>query len=306
MNSFIGSLEVAGFPELLGGYKNMGILMRNCLDGGAGSGATAKEMLPYLQVNGKIFAFEPFIGNFRFLDACDPRYITVIKKALSSQSNPKRLYVESTVTKDSQWGKAGMEGYSSLGFLIADSCDYRPLSKLYTVECVRADDAISENHPIDFVKLDLQGGELHALKGMGRIIKEALFLWIEFTNQPGLLQFLHNEEFVIIDTTYIFFSNHTIKPDKHFHFIKNEFLSTGRPIWIGKKLLPWSNDFDDEFSFYKKKYGLIQTDIICVQKEKLALFASALKTITKSVPTITFPKCRCPKSIFPDEGDRSM
>lgn len=68
-----------------------------------------------------------------------------------------------------------MAGYSSLGSLSA------PRDNIHTnieVECFRGDDVIDPAISIDFVKLDLQGGKLNALKGcLASSMKPSFYGW---------------------------------------------------------------------------------------------------------------------------------
>ena len=57
MNNRLMQIDSDSFASILHGYKKINIPMRNCLDGGAGSGSTARTMLPYLEDSGKIYAF---------------------------------------------------------------------------------------------------------------------------------------------------------------------------------------------------------------------------------------------------------
>ena len=170
---------MSSFAAVLAAYRKAGIPLENAIDGGAGAGHTAKQMLPHL--DGMVFAFEPFPGNHRFFEGCDPR-IVLIRKALADANGSMPFRVGSVVSADSEWGRKGMEGYSSVGMLVEE-----PQPDDLTVEAVRGDEAIPTGTRIDFVKLDLQGGELDALKGMTGLLPEIPLLWVEYEGQPGLL-----------------------------------------------------------------------------------------------------------------------
>jgi uncharacterized NAD(P)/FAD-binding protein YdhS len=115
MNEMLSALKVSSFEQLLSAYRKAGIDLHSCLDGGAGSGSTAKSMLRHLTDQSSIYAFEPFPGNHRFFVDCDPR-IKLIPSALAEISKKMNFYVSSLVTEDSVWGERGMAGYSSVGF----------------------------------------------------------------------------------------------------------------------------------------------------------------------------------------------
>ncbi len=286
MNRCLMQIDAKDFDILMRGYAKLGIKFCNCLDGGAGAGMTAKKMLPYIQENGLIFAFEPFPGNFRFLDSLDNCKIKVIKKALYFENIKKELLVNTTVTADSDWGKKGFEGYSSGGFIVnAPNMEerYRKTrliqEKLHPIDCVAADAEISASHKIDFVKLDLQGGEFNALMGMRRIIFEPYFLWIEFSDQPELLNYLYDLGFIVFETDYVFTGSPPEPLPKDFAYIREATSSGGTSVWYGRRITPWGRDFHDEFLTCKTKYSLIQTDIVCVHHSRYQLFNKALAAI---------------------------
>ena len=162
--------------KLLCAYAKAGINLNSFIDGGAGSGNTAMEMAEYLSNSAYIYAFEPFPGNQKFFESLDPR-IKLFSSALSDFEGKANFYVSSVVSEDSAWGKKGMAGYSSVGFL---SDSHSGQANSIMVDCVRADEAINETEKIGFVKLDLQGGELKALQGMKRILKNVEFMWVEY------------------------------------------------------------------------------------------------------------------------------
>jgi len=268
-------LDVRSFTDIMAAYNSIGIKFRHCIDGGAGAGHTASSMLPFMKKDGIVFAFEPFPGNFPFFDRVDSSQIKLIKKAMYNKSDSKKLFVSSTVEEGSSWAKHGMVGYSSLGF-IEHSPEIRDPSKLYEVTCCAADEEISARDKIDFVKLDLQGGELNALRGMKRIIFEPYFLWIEFTGQNGLLELLYESEFIIFETVYLMYGDNPDMAGESFTFLYKADLSTGAPAYYARRNKPWGKDFHDEFNEAQKKYGLIQTDIICVHPANYKLFNKAI------------------------------
>ena len=103
------------FGPLLKAYRTAGISLDSAIDGGAGSGNTAEAMLPHL--DGFVYAFEPFPGNHRFFEGCDER-IKLISHALAERHKTMSFRVASVVGEDSDWGRRGMQGYSSLGRLV--------------------------------------------------------------------------------------------------------------------------------------------------------------------------------------------
>ena len=277
MNFHLTGLDLDSFSHLMGAYKKDGRHFRYCIDGGAGYGLTATEMLSYINDDGIIFAFEPFTGNHRFFEKITDDRIRLIKKALFNERSVQQLFVRSTVAEESLWGRGKMlTGYSSLGFVDGNP-EKRDPEKLYSIECVAADEEISPDTVIDFVKLDLQGGELNALRGMKRIIHEPYFLWIEFSDQNELLEYLYAMGFAIFETQYLFVGSNPDIVKRDFVFSKTIALSTEIPAWLGRRITPWGKDFHDEFQVARRQFGLVQTDIVCVQESRHNEFISALR-----------------------------
>lgn len=177
--------RVTSFARLLDAYAISGNRLRNAVDGGAGSGTTAEEMIKHLTAESVVYAFEPFPGNHRFFGNCHER-VVLRKQALAETHRSVVFNVPAVVGEDSEWGRRGMVGYSSGGRISLPG----RAGLNFEVEAVAADDAIPNPDEIDFVKLDLEGGEVNALKGMPRILANAKFLWCEFKGQPELLDAL--------------------------------------------------------------------------------------------------------------------
>ena len=244
----IKELRVEDFLPLLDGC-------RSALDGGAGAGDTAREMLAagVLQVD----AFEPFPGNHRFFDPEDTR-ITLHKFALGETPGAARFEVPSTV-KEGTPGWEERVGYSSLGRLKSWSpSELKRMgrNRVVQVQVVRADDIVEH---ADFIKLDLQGGEFAALKGMKRLLASAKVVWVEFAGDLRVLDML--EEFELY-TTELLFDKWTAWHEANLVLNRQKDSSLGVPFyfaWHGK----WSK-FKDQYQDLRKN-GLIQTDIAAVR-----------------------------------------
>lgn len=274
MNDLMSVKKISSFENVLAAYKKAGINLHNALDGGAGSGATARKMLKHLGEDARIYAFEPFPGNHRFFVEVDNR-IELIPKALAESKKIMSFYVSSTVGEDSTWGKGDMTGYSSVGYLREMGGENNP--KIITVDCVRADEAISKEQHVGFIKLDLQGGELNALKGMPRLLSKAAFLWVEYLGKdPLLYDFIIDSDFIVFDTEYFFIGNPTDDARKMFDVSKEGVtLSTGATAWFGFKKKPWS-DFKAEFQEYRTTLKMVQTDFLCINKKNVDQFLQAV------------------------------
>ncbi len=273
MNDLMSVKRISSFETILAAYKKAEIDLGNALDGGAGSGATARKMLKYLSEDAHIYAFEPFPGNHKFFQGVDHR-IELIPKALAESKKIMSFYISTTVAEDSTWGKNNMTGYSSVGYLREMDSEKNP--KVIKVDCVRADEAVSINKHVGFIKLDLQGGELNALKGMPRLLSLASLLWIEYLGKDqSLYDFLIESEYIIFDTEYFFIGHPTDEAREIFNVSREGVtLSTGATAWFGFKKRPWS-DFKSQFQYYRETLKLVQTDFLCVNRRYVDSFMRA-------------------------------
>lgn len=276
MNNFLAALGVHDFHDLLGAYHAAGVEMEYLIDGGAGSGSTSSVMLRRMPSAKKVWAFEPFEGNHRFFDRLDPR-IELAKYALYKERASMTFEVSTIVPEDSTWGARGLAGYSSAGRINANP---RSGTHVYDVDCVRADEFVGAGQRIDFVKLDLQGGEYDAIIGMEAFLPETQLMWVEFGGQPGLLDLLDERDFVLFDTEYLFHGKPTEEALAHFIVTEAEIpLSTGTFAWKGIPKRTWS-DYMASFEGFKKSSALVQTDIVCVNRKYLTNFCSALPKLS--------------------------
>jgi FkbM family methyltransferase len=271
IGDMLSKRSLSGFQDLLAAYRKAGYELENAVDGGAGAGGTAKGMLPHL--TGDVYAFEPFPGNHRFFDDLDPR-IRLSPCALAEAPKTQSFRIRSVVTPDSAWGKRGRTGYSATGRLVGEAQEGD-----YTVDCVRADDVIDEATRVDFIKLDLQGGEIDALRGMPRLLSQARFLWVEYTGRDRLFEYLADNEFRMFDTEYLFYGRPTPAAKKHFRVSQPSItLTTGRTAWEGFRKTPWA-DYAAEFQRHREASGVVQTDLVCVKKDRTAEFKRAVQCL---------------------------
>ena len=265
--------RVSSFETLLSAYAklNGGTNNFDAIDGGAGTGSTSRVMRKFMSQGTNVYAFEPFPGNHRFFNAKE-NGIQLIRKALADDEKVMTFRVASVVTEDSVWGKKGMAGYSSVGYLVPNGT---ATGQDLQVECVCADNVIPAASNIGFVKLDIQGGELSALRGMTRILEAAKLLWIEFTGQAGLLDFLIEHDYIVFDTEYFMMGQPTAESQLIFDVSKIDVvLSTNKLAWFGFRKRAWKN-FELEFAKAKKEMSMVQTDLLCVNKRYIDEFIAA-------------------------------
>ncbi len=271
IDPLLAGKRLASFAPLLAAYRRAGIPLHNAIDGGACIGETAEEMLPH--ISGVVYAFEPFPGNHRFFADRDER-IVLLPYALAETRKTMAFRVRSVVLADPAGHGHEVAGYSEVGTLVTDGQDGD-----LTVQCVRGDAEIPLDHQISFVKLDLQGGELNALKGMTGLLPQCLAMWVEFTGQDGLLRYLSEQGFALFDTEYRFKGEPTVSAKALFDVSRTDVtVSTGKTAWFGFKQTPWSS-YEAEFRRYKRDLSLVQTDLVCVHQTRLEEFQRAVAAL---------------------------
>jgi FkbM family methyltransferase len=109
---------------------------------------------------GRVSAFEPDPSNYRFL--CHnvalngmEEVVTAVRKAVAEASGSRPFFVDERNSACSALSKAGRSGDAM------------------AVECTAVDDFVEPGEGIDVVKLDVEGGELDALRGMRRTLADA-------------------------------------------------------------------------------------------------------------------------------------
>lgn len=128
----------------------------SCVDVGAHNGTILRTMLE-LSPRGTHFAFEPLPHFAARLRAAFPT-VRVHEVALSDYSG-QATFIH--VANDA--------AYSGLRPRIYDRPD--PDLQPITVTVTRLDDVIPPDQPVAFVKIDVEGGEFHALRGAVRTIR---------------------------------------------------------------------------------------------------------------------------------------
>jgi FkbM family methyltransferase len=128
------------------------------LDIGAHVGYYTLQFARLVGPGGRVYAFEPAPHNLTLLEknlrVNGYRHVTVVAKAVADAAGAARLYVDEDNAGDCR---------------IYDSRDGR---RSYAIETVRLDDYFAGNEgSIDFIKMDIQGAEHAALRGMLGLLK---------------------------------------------------------------------------------------------------------------------------------------
>jgi FkbM family methyltransferase len=183
------------------------------VDGGSGVGGTSWEYSLVLAAQladprqARVYCYDPLPDNYQAMKTRlgDNRHPFVLREAaLSSDKGEATFVVPSRVgTGAGMWAPGtSWDGYLKRGPTSASAI---------TVKTVRLQD---EDIPrFDFVKLDLQGGELGALQGMGDRLAEAKLLYVEtqllpnaqnpvpYLKQNGFLPFYDRLQFGVVPGT---------------------------------------------------------------------------------------------------------
>ena len=251
-------------------------------------------------------AFEPFPGNHEFFYRSTMRLdnITLIRKAISDRVGVAEFTVPSVVQgTEPLWEK--YTGYSSVGFLSPEVDDAHPSIPRFLkrtirriaegarrppprliVETTSIDAEFTVGEPIDFMKIDVQGGETRVLLGADGMLgtRRINLLYIEWSGDPGVVRALSHHGYRIYDSTYMAIPRILdVKPFKKmgFELIDEVKLSTGKVAYhlllAGKELSP-----GDAINRVRKgKLGYIQTDLIAVSENSLGRFLEAAERYDK-------------------------
>lgn len=124
------------------------------LDIGANIGFYTKILSGLVGDTGKVYAFEPDKKNFSYLqqNTGNLKNVELINKAVSDKTGMITLYQSDLLNVDHK--TYATENYTSKT----------------EIECIALDDLIP-NHKVDFIKIDIQGFEYFAFKGMKEIFK---------------------------------------------------------------------------------------------------------------------------------------
>src|ERR1035437_5563169 len=134
----------------------------NILDIGANIGFYTKVFSELTGPKGSVHAFEPDITNFKYLQGNlgKNKNVTLVNKAVSDKTEPLKIYLSKMLNVDHRTYPVD---------------DY---SDIMEIDATTIDDYLTLNNitRIDFIKMDIQGFEMSALKGMEKTLN----------NNPGV------------------------------------------------------------------------------------------------------------------------
>lgn len=245
------------------------------VDGGAYLGGTSLRMVNRGAQGSVCYAFEPYppnLLNFKH-GRTDPRII-LIPKALGASAGTVSFDIPGSAAGAGE-GHSRVFGESSVQGRLSSTIR----SGAVTVQVVRADDEIPSTRPVDFVKLDLKGGEHAALVGMPRILEQAKLVYIKLSrNLDEILSLMTSHGYQAADTLYFFtgadprsggkFSSDFLMNDRHQ-------ASTGLRYYTALRAADWP-DYVRTFERYRRTNNLFMTNILFIKRDFRATLAAAL------------------------------
>jgi len=127
------------------------------VDAGANIGIYSQYLARCVGPAGAVYSFEPAPENFERLRAAAREYsnVHVLQAAVGERSGKSALYLSDTLNVDHRT-------YLTDNFA----------QRVVQIEMVALDDYFKPGQRVDFIKMDLQGYELHALRGAGRVLAD--------------------------------------------------------------------------------------------------------------------------------------
>lgn len=146
------------------------------VDAGANIGIYSRFLSRCVGPNGMIHAFEPSPKNFKRLEAATRPLpnVRLLQVAVGEYSGPSQLYVSAKLNVDHRTYPIEVDSRHAI-----------------PIEVVALDDYFEAGQRVDLIKMDIQGYELHALRGANRVLQDnpnikLLFeFWPYALNQAG-------------------------------------------------------------------------------------------------------------------------
>ncbi|CAN5626454.1 hypothetical protein BH11BAC1_BH11BAC1_18040 [soil metagenome] len=136
------------------------------LDIGGNIGFFTKFLAKHVGSSGHVYSFEPDITNFNHLkkELSGNKNVTLVQKAIAAESGSLTLYTSTLLNVDHRTYKP--DNYTGS----------------YSVEKIAIDEFVSDRFKVDFIKMDIQGFEKDALKGMEKTLmaNKDIILFTEF------------------------------------------------------------------------------------------------------------------------------
>ena len=165
----------------------------NCLDLGANIGYFSVVMAKLAGTSGSVHSFEPFPGTYKLLsrnatENAVQSTVRLFNAAAHERAGQCNIFYRADEANDN---------FGSM--FVSDRAQDSHLTKS-TIETLRVDDAVPRDLPVHFVKIDVEGAELSAIRGMAGIIKRCRPAMVVELNEAALLRGGHGtaEELVAL------------------------------------------------------------------------------------------------------------
>lgn len=181
---------------------------------------------------GKVYAFEPDTTNFALLtkniakNGC--KNVILVNKAVSDKTGTLKLYLSSESSGDHR---------------TYDSQDGR---ESINIDCTRLDDFFSQTkHPVNLIKIDIQGAEYSALKGMKNLLAQSPKLILATEYWPKGLK------------------KYGIKPIAYLRLLQKSGFKLHELNKFSQKILAVTpEEIDQKYTTTTQKYA----DLLCIKK----------------------------------------
>ncbi len=156
------------------------------IDIGANDGRYTARLSTLVGKTGRVFAFEPVPDTFETLVAnmhhASYRNISLFNAAVSEKSDEAMIRIPRSKTKS----------WACWATLESHEIPEAELDPEYVGIYLMPLDSLTFDHQIAFIKMDIEGHELTALKGMTRILTEHSPTLLVETGQEAVVEFLSN------------------------------------------------------------------------------------------------------------------
>ena len=127
------------------------------VDAGANIGIYSRFLARCVGSAGAVYSFEPAPENFKRLCAATRRFsnVHVSQAAIGERSGHSELYLSDKLNVDHR-------SYSA----------ERAERRVVQIEMIALDEYFKPGQRVDLIKMDIQGYELHALRGAGRVLAD--------------------------------------------------------------------------------------------------------------------------------------
>lgn len=215
-----------------------------------------------------VIAVEAFPGNHEGFAAYTAGLggVELVKAGAGRDPGELSFYNNATLT----------DGSSTIGYLMRDGMTRDP-ERTIKVPVVTVDSLAAGRH-VDFMKIDVQGGEPDVLRGALATMQGPGidFIYAEFGGEDDTLTILHENGYVIFDTEYTTWKDadwiKTNMPNARWF---NR--TTGAPAARGAVTAPIPRDLPSYAKWFRDAKD-IQTDLLAVHQSAMDRFMAALSS----------------------------